>query len=146
MNKITLEEYTKNGADITISDNSTFDYILGKMIDAVAIPYEDFESVKLYADGNFMLEFLKYIILNDGKYGLIKLCMIDVIASGIDFAVTDEYVLALDSNLNVYIQNVWNGDRPFLNEAKFTIVTCDCSEDVMHNIFLDETPIMVICP
>ena len=72
--------------------------------------------------------------------------MIDVIASGIDFAVTDEYVLALDGNLNVYIQNAWNGDRPFLNEAKFTIVTCDCSEDVMHNIFLDETPIMVICP
>lgn len=148
MERILIQKYMTYGAsynaNISVKDNPSHDYILNKMISAVKVPHDEYESVKLYASGDFIMKLLKYII-NNSKYSYLNICSIDLAVSNYDFAVNDEFVFIIDKDFNINVQNAWNGDKPFLNEAKFAIVTCMCSDEIMHNIFLDEIPIMIIC-
>lgn len=140
-----IKEYCDNGANITIDDNSSFDYILDKLITAASTTDDKYDSAKLYGSGDFMFSILRYIIINPA-YGNLKPCAIDIMASDYDFAVHDEYVLAIDSNLEINIQNAWNGDRPFANEAKLAIICESMSDEILRQVFIDSCPIIIISP
>lgn len=118
---------------------------IGELVDALirvsATYHEDYESVKLYGDSEFIISVLKYIIKND-KYDFLNICSVDITSSTIDPDCSDDYVLSLYDD-GIYIQSAWNGDNLFRNEAKYTICISDTPSYIIDNILLDDTPIEI---
>jgi len=118
---------------------------VGELIDALIDKsteyHEDYESVKLYGNSEFIISVLRYIIKND-KYNFLNICSVDIISSTVDHVCNDDYVLSLYDN-GIYIQSAWNADSLFKNEAKYTICIFGTPEYIINNVLLDTTPIEI---
>lgn len=98
-------------------------------------PHPEYESVKLYGDADLIIDALCAIFRD---YPNLDIALIDIIASGVDHATNDEYVLAIYGK-EVYVQSAWNGLEPFRNEAKFAICQSGISPKIIEQILSEET-------
>ena len=115
--------------------------IIDALRQASALSHEDYESVKLYGDSEFILSALRCIISNK-KYSDIVIASIDITSSNIDLNCKDDYVLTLYDD-ELYIQSAWNGNSLYMNDAKFTICQSEVPEHIFFNILKSKTPVKI---
>lgn len=119
--------------------DSLFCYLIDK---ANSIQNDDYDSAKLYGNGELMLTILKHVLSLD-RYDFIKIGCIDYCANWYDINVMDDYILELNSNYELSIQSAWNGTILFENEAKYTVCMNYCSNAILCNALENNTPVII---
>lgn len=105
------------------------------------IPHEEYESVKLYGESCFIIDALKYAITDCED---ITIASIDITLADIDPVCKDLYVLSLTEENELYIQPAYNGEKIYLNEAKFAIIQDAVSSQIIDDMsFYDLSPIVI---
>lgn len=133
----------KPKTDIEYVNYNSIEEIINDLFLASTLPHDEYDSVKLYGDSKFILSVFHHIISNE-KYSDITIASVDIISSAIDPACRDDYVLILYDG-ELYIQSSWNDkyDRPFENDAKFTICQYGIPRYILRNVVKSNTPVKV---
>lgn len=131
------------------SSQNNIEYItynsIGEIIDALRkalkSPHEEYDSVKLYGNSEFIISVLKYIIQSK-EYEEITIASINVTLHDIDLECRDDYVLSIYDD-ELYIQSAWNNDQLFENEAKFTICHSSVPDYIIECVTRSCTPVKI---
>ena len=106
------------------------------------VEHGDYESVKLYGNGELMLSIIKLFFTLD-KYSHLQIGCLHVTASWFDMNETSEYVLEISDDYTVCIQNAIQDDVALLNESKFTICMNYCNQDIFDNVISEGTALVI---
>lgn len=140
----TLLYSIKNNDQIENIEYVTFKNI-GEIISALEqasfIPNDDYDSVKLYGNSEFIISAMRHIISNE-RYSDITITSIDITSSVVDPVCKDDYVLSIYNN-ELYIQSAWNDDCLYMNEAKFTICQSGIPDYIIKNVTKCGTPVKI---
>lgn len=140
----TLLYSIKNTNQIENIEYVTFkdiDEIVSALEQASFVPNDDYDSVKLYGDSEFIISVMRHIISNE-RYSDITIASIDITSSVVDPVCKDDYVLSIYNN-ELYIQSAWNDDCLYMNEAKFTICQSGTPDYIIKNVIKCGTPVKI---
>lgn len=129
-----------NARDIKQVSYSSIDGLLDELLSHIDDKHEEFESVKLYGNGNIMLGLLKHILTS--KFVNLKIGTVNFSTTGYDTFCKDEYSFEISEDRTICIQSAWNDSEPFLNEAKFAMVV-GCSPEIVENIMKENSEFVV---
>lgn len=140
----TLLYSTKNTSQIENIEYVTFkdiDEIVSALEQASFVPNDNYDSVKLYGDSEFIISVMRHIISNE-RYSGITIASIDITSPVVDPVCKDDYVLSIYNN-ELYIQSAWNDDCLYMNEAKFTICQSGTPDYIIKNVIKCGTPVKI---
>ena len=140
----TLLYSIKNTNQIENIEYVTFkdiDEIVSALEQASFVPNDDYDSVKLYGDSEFIISVMRHIISNE-RYSDITIASIDITSPIVDPVCKDDYVLSIYNN-ELYIQSAWNDDCLYMNEAKFTICQSGTPDYIIKNVIKCGTPVKI---
>lgn len=132
------EEKNKKIEYATYENINEIIYVLKQ---ATTLPHDDYDSVKLYGNSEFIISVLRCILSNK-KHSDILIASIDITSSTIDSTCKDDYVLIL-YNKELYIQSSWNKNCLYMNEAKFTICQYGVPDYILDNVLKSNTPVQI---
>lgn len=115
--------------------------IVNVLEQASFVPNDDYDSVKLYGNSEFIISAMRHIISNE-RYSDITVASIDITSSIVDPVCKDDYVLSIYNN-ELYIQSAWNDDCLYMNEAKFTICQSGTPDYIIKNVIKCGTPVKI---
>lgn len=115
--------------------------IVSALEQASIVPNDDYDSVKLYGNSEFIISAMRHIISNE-RYSNITIASIDITSSVVDPVCKDDYVLSIYNN-ELYIQSAWNDDYLYMNEAKFTICQSGTPDYIIKNVIKCGTPVKI---
>ena len=135
---IKTSDQIENIEYVTFKD---IDEIVSALEQASFVPNDDYDSVKLYGNSEFIISAMRHIISNE-RYSDITIASIDITSSVVDPACKDDYVLSIYNN-ELYIQSAWNDDCLYMNEAKFTICQSGTPDYIIKNVIKCGTPVKI---
>ena len=135
---IKTSDQIENIEYVTFKD---IDEIVSALEEASFVPNDDYDSVKLYGNSEFIVSAMHHIISNE-RYSDITIASVDITSSVVDPVCKDDYVLSIYNN-ELYIQSAWNDDCLYMNEAKFTICQSGTPDYIIKNVIKCGTPVKI---
>lgn len=135
---IKTSDQIENIEYVTFKD---IDEIVSALEQASFVPNDDYDSVKLYGNSEFIVSAMHHIISNE-RYSDITIASVDITSSVVDPVCKDDYVLSIYNN-ELYIQSAWNDDCLYMNEAKFTICQSGTPDYIIKNVIKCGTPVKI---